>query len=144
MADVVSPQTRSRMMAGIRGRDTKPELAVRKGLHGLGFRFRLSHQSLPGRPDLYLTKYRTAIFVNGCFWHGHAGCRFFKLPTTRSEFWSRKISDNVTRDRKNVARLHDQGWRVVVVWECSLKCSREHVMQELAKFLRGNGHEFEI
>src|SRR5690606_38132668 len=98
MAEKISPQTRSRMMSGIRGRDTKPELVVRTYLHSKGFRFRLCRKDLPGSPDVVLPKWRVAVLVHGCFWHGHAGCRYFRVPKTRPEFWSAKIATNASRD----------------------------------------------
>lgn len=117
MVDVVDPATRSRMMAGIRGKDTKPEMLVRRALHKAGFRYRLHVKDLPGRPDIVLPKYRTVIFVHGCFWHGH-DCKHFKWPKTRAEFWRKKIEGNVTRDRIAVSELERRGWRVITIWEC--------------------------
>lgn len=121
MADVVSPQKRSEMMSGIKGKDTKPELAFRKVLHARGFRFRLHNRDLPGKPDLVLARYRTVIFIHGCFWHGHGNCKLFRLPKSRTEFWQEKISGNTARDRKQLGMLVDLGWRILVVWECALK-----------------------
>ncbi|MBU0727039.1 MAG: very short patch repair endonuclease [Alphaproteobacteria bacterium] len=120
MPDVVDQQTRSRMMAGIRGKDTKPELAIRRGLHARGFRFRLHVGNVPGKPDLVLPRFRAAIFVNGCFWHHH-DCHLFKIPSTRTEFWSQKIARNVERDAIVREQLTRQSWRFLVVWECALK-----------------------
>ena len=120
MADVVDPATRSRMMAGIQGKNTAPEILVRRGLHARGFRFKLHDRRLPGRPDLVLPKYRAVIEVNGCFWHGH-GCHLFKWPSSRREFWSEKISSNVARDQRNASALHQLGWRILVIWECAIK-----------------------
>lgn len=120
MSDIVDPETRSRMMSGIRGKDTKPELLVRKFLHRAGLRFRL-HASLPGRPDLVLPKYNVAIFVHGCFWHRHRGCRFATDPKTNSIFWQDKFEANVARDRKATRQLRALGWRVIVVWSCKLE-----------------------
>ena len=121
MPDVVSPETRSRMMSGIRGRDTQPELVVRRFLHRQGFRFRLHVAGMPGRPDLVLARYRTAIFVHGCFWHRHPGCRYATLPATRREFWETKLEGNATRDARDTAALEAVGWRVIVVWECDVR-----------------------
>jgi DNA mismatch endonuclease, patch repair protein len=121
MVDVVDRATRSRMMANIRGRDTKPEMAVRRTLHALGFRFRLHDRRLPGRPDIVLPRYRVAIFVHGCFWHRHVGCRFCTTPSTRPEFWAEKFASNVARDAKQVESLIVSGWRVATIWECALK-----------------------
>lgn len=120
MADVVDKATRSRMMAGISGKDTKPELVIRKSLHALGYRYRLHSAKLPGKPDIVLPKYRSVIFVNGCFWHGH-DCHLFKMPSTRPEFWRAKIDGNRERDVKNQQELLSQNWRVLIVWECALK-----------------------
>ena len=108
------------MMAGIKGSDTKPELAIRSALHRRGFRFRLHRKDLPGKPDLVFAKHRAVILVNGCFWHGH-GCHLFKWPKTREEFWREKIASNAERDRRQLMGLTNAGWRVATVWECALK-----------------------
>lgn len=108
-------------MAAIRGRDTQPELKLRRALHRLGFRFVLSPRDLPGRPDVVLPRYRAAIFVHGCFWHRHQGCRFTATPSTRVQFWSAKFQANVRRDWHNIEDLRRAGWRVLVVWECALR-----------------------
>jgi DNA mismatch endonuclease (patch repair protein) len=121
MTDVVDSTTRSRMMASIRGRDTKPELRLRSMLHAAGLRFRLHVRGLPGRPDIVLPGRRVAVFVHGCFWHRHAGCRFATDPGTRPEFWQRKFSANVERDRRQTESLQRAGWNVLVAWECDLK-----------------------
>lgn len=107
-------------MSGIRGKDTKPELAIRKALHARGYRYRLHSHNVPGKPDLFLRRYRAAIFVHGCFWHGH-DCHLFKLPSTRTEIWEKKIGRNRTRDVEVKVALREQGWRCFVVWECALK-----------------------
>ena len=120
MVDIVSPEHRSRMMSGIRGKDTKPELIVRRELFRRGFRYQLHRKDLPGKPDLVFTKYNAVILVNGCFWHGH-DCKLFKWPKSNPEFWREKIIGNRERDTRNAALLLDQGWRVEAVWECSLK-----------------------
>lgn len=117
--DVVDQATRSRMMSGIRGKDTKPELIVRSALHRAGLRFRL-HAKLPGRPDLVLPKYRTVVFVHGCFWHRHEGCRYTTTPASNTEFWREKFVGNVKRDARVKQQLEEQGWRVEVVWSCQL------------------------
>lgn len=120
MADIVDRATRSQMMAGIRGRDTTPERIVRSHLHRAGLRFRLHASRLPGRPDIVLPKWNAVVFVHGCYWHRHPGCRFATTPATRVAFWTRKFADNVARDRRNARALRREGWRVFVIWECSL------------------------
>ncbi|RJE78531.1 very short patch repair endonuclease [Paracoccus sp. JM45] len=120
MTDIVSPEKRSAMMSGIRGKDTKPEIIVRRLLHRLGYRFRLHRKDLPGKPDIVLPKWRTVIFVNGCYWHGHGDCHLFRPPKTRTEFWTNKIESNRARDQRNHAALKDAGWRVLVIWECAV------------------------
>lgn len=117
MIDIVDNRTRSRMMAGIRGKNTKPELVVRSGLHRQGLRFRL-HAPMPGRPDLVLPRFRAAVFVHGCFWHRHPKCRFAALPATNRRFWIAKFRENVERDKRNTHKLRMSGWRVFVIWEC--------------------------
>jgi DNA mismatch endonuclease (patch repair protein) len=129
LADVVDPATRSRMMSGIRGKNTKPELLIRKALHARGFRYRL-HCDLPGKPDICLPKHRAVIFVHGCFWHGHE-CHLFKWPATRPEFWRAKIGRNREVDRAAERRLAVDGWRVAVVWECALKGTRRWPMAKV-------------
>ena len=120
MIDVVTPDVRRRMMASIRGSDTKPELFVRHGLHRMGFRFRLGGRSLPGRPDLVFPKYKAVLFVHGCFWHRHC-CHLFKWPASRPDFWREKLDGNARRDDRTSKELLQSGWRVGVVWECALK-----------------------
>jgi DNA mismatch endonuclease (patch repair protein) len=124
MADVVDRATRSRMMSGIRGRDTRPEKAVRSFLHRAGFRFRLHVRDLPGRPDIVLPSHRVAIFVHGCFWHRHSNCRYAVTPGSRLNFWTEKFEANVQRDRKNIEALMESGWRVLLIWECALPRGR--------------------
>lgn len=121
MVDIVDVSTRSRMMAGIKGRNTKPEILIRKLLHKKGFRFRLHVKDLPGKPDIVLPKYKAVIFVNGCFWHGHKDCRFFKLPATRTEFWQEKIMRNQANDSKSINLLLENNWKVAVIWECRIR-----------------------
>jgi len=120
MADIVDRATRSRMMSGIRGRDTKPEVIVRKYLHAHGLRYRIAPKNLPGKPDIVLPKYGTVVFVHGCFWHRHPGCRSTTNPATNPAFWRAKFAANVSRDRRTILQLRKLGWRVIVVWSCSL------------------------
>lgn len=144
MADRVTPETRSRMMASIRSRDTKPELIVRRYLHRAGFRYRISPRTLPGRPDIVLRRHRVAVFVHGCFWHGHQGCRFARIPTTRTAFWADKISSNRVRDRAKEALLIQSDWRVAVVWECALKGSQDTALQRLVAFILADDQSIDI
>lgn len=109
------------MMSGIRGKNTRPELLVRRYLHGRGLRFRLHVPDLPGKPDIVLPKYRKVVFVHGCFWHQHAGCKYATKPRTRADFWANKLSDNVARDQYQIAALQGLGWGVLIVWECELR-----------------------
>lgn len=120
MTDVVSKPVRSRMMAGIQGKNTKPELLIRQGLHRLGFRYALHSKELPGKPDLVFRKFKAVIFIHGCFWHAH-DCHLFKWPSTRPDFWREKIRSNRERDEKQKQQLNKQGWRSLVIWECALK-----------------------
>ncbi|SOC89936.1 T/G mismatch-specific endonuclease [Ensifer adhaerens] len=147
MADIVPVDVRSRMMSGIRGTNTRPELQVRKALHAAGFRYRLHERKLPGKPDLVLPKYRAVIFVHGCFWHGH-GCHLFRMPSSNSVFWQEKIAGNVARDKVAVDRLRESGWRVATVWECALKGKTrrkpEEITERLAEWLRGQASAIEI
>lgn len=124
MTDVVDAATRSRMMSGIKGKNTSPEILIRKALHGRGFRFRIHADELPGKPDLVLPKHKAAVFVHGCFWHGHR-CRFFKVPQTRSDFWLEKIGKNRMRDDHQIATLRASGWRVLVIWECAVRSMKK-------------------
>jgi DNA mismatch endonuclease (patch repair protein) len=121
MADVHNKATRSYNMSQIKGKDTKPEMLVRKFLHAQGFRYKLHDKSLPGKPDLVLPKYKTAIFIHGCFWHGHAGCRYYVVPKTRTEWWLNKINGNIVNDLKAETALKGRGWRIITIWECELK-----------------------
>lgn len=133
MADVMTPEQRSRCMAAIRGKDTKPEMIVRKYLFSRGLRFRVQVRKLPGTPDIVLPKYKTVIFVNGCFWHGHEGCKYFRLPKSNVEFWKEKIERNIARDAHNVSELKALGWHVFRVWECEIKtvAEREEYLKQL-------------
>lgn len=119
--DVVSSVKRSEMMSGIKGRNTRPEIQVRRFLHVHGLRFRLHRKDLPGRPDVVLPKYRVAVFVHGCFWHRHPGCKYTTNPSTREEFWKQKFAGNVERDLRSQEALLQAGWRVLVIWECGLR-----------------------
>ena len=147
MPDVVDQETRSRMMSGIRGKDTRPELAIRRALHAKGFRFRLHASDIPGKPDLVLPKFHAAIFVNGCFWHRH-DCHLFRMPSTRTEFWSEKIERNVCRDELVREQLQDAGWRFLIVWECALKgrtrLGIDEVITRIIDWLRGSQPSLEI
>ena len=147
MPDVVDQETRSRMMSGIRGKNTRPELAIRRGLHAKGYRFRLHANDVPGKPDLVLPRYHAAIFVNGCFWHNH-DCHLFKMPSTRTEFWRSKIEKNVERDRKVDALLDEAGWRKMAIWECALKgrtrLDFDDVISRVGEWLSGQQMRGEI
>ena len=121
MVDVVSPADRSRMMAGIKSKNSQPELLVRRLLFATGYRFRLHRRDLPGTPDIVMPGHKIAIFVHGCFWHLHQGCRYAKMPATRPEFWKAKLEANVERDRRAIEKLQALGWRVLCVWECSTR-----------------------
>lgn len=131
-------------MSRIRGKDTQPELVLRRALHARGFRFRLHDRRLPGRPDLVLPRYRAVCLVHGCFWHRHQGCRFATAPASRQEFWQAKFDATRARDRRNRGRLLESGWRVAVIWECSLRKGGENrVTSELDRWLRGAALEFD-
>ena len=139
MADVHTPEQRSYNMSRIRGKNTKPEELVRKYLFSQGFRYRKNDVRLPGKPDIVLPKYRTVIFVNGCFWHAHEGCRYFVWPKNNADFWKNKIESNVERDTRNSQLLEDLGWKVLTVWECELKpnCQIE-TLERIVDFLCSN------
>ncbi|KAA9009700.1 very short patch repair endonuclease [Histidinibacterium aquaticum] len=146
MTDIVDQQTRSRMMSRIRGKNTKPELALRRALHARGFRFRLHSKKVYGRPDLVLPKYRAAVFVHGCFWHRHEGCRFATTPSTREEFWRKKFQANVARDEAVREKLLEDCWRLATVWECTLR-KPDQVMATadlLSAWLRSNELQLQI
>ena len=146
MADVVTEETRSRMMSGIRGKDTKPEMVVRKALFAAGFRFRLHRRDLPGAPDVVMAGRRVAVFVHGCFWHRHKGCRLAAVPATRPGFWKAKLDGNAARDGKNIGRLRELGWRVLVVWECALRDRKtlDALPGILGEWVRGDETEGEL
>ena len=119
--DVHDQKTRSYNMSRVKGKDTKPEEIVRKYLFSQGFRYRKNDKRLPGKPDIVLPKYKTVIFVNGCFWHKHEGCKYFVWPKSNSEFWKEKIESNIVRDKKQYEEFKNAGWHVIIVWECELK-----------------------
>lgn len=144
MAEKILPETRSRMMSGIRGKNTRPELTVRSFLHRHGFRFRLHGAGLPGKPDVVLPRWNVVVFAHGCFWHGHMGCRYFKLPKTRTEFWKTKIEGNSQRDALAVERLRGAGWRVATIWECSLRDDPDRALGELLQFIRSERISLEV
>lgn len=144
MPDVVNAETRSRMMSGIRGKNTRPEVVVRQGLHARGFRFRLHATDLPGKPDLVLPKWNAVVLVHGCFWHRHERCRFATSPATRPEFWAGKFAANISRDRRNADALHTAGWRTATVWECALKRDPHEVLNALECWLRSDAKAMEI
>ena len=121
MTDRISEARRSWNMSRIRGKDTKPEIAVRSMLHKLGYRFRLHRNDLPGQPDIVLPSRKTVILVHGCYWHRHPGCKYAYSPKSRVDFWEKKFADNITRDRRNMVELQSIGWRVLVIWECELR-----------------------
>lgn len=145
--DVVDTKTRSRMMAGIRGRDTRPELVVRSLLHRAGFRFRLHDRSLPGAPDIVMRSRNIVIFVNGCFWHRHRDCVMASTPASRPEFWVEKFRANVLRDARNIEALATEGWRVLIVWECAIPrraASDEGLGASLDRWIRSSRKKGEI
>jgi len=127
MTDVHNKETRSYNMSRIRGKDTKPEMVVRRFLFANGFRYRLHDPRLPGKPDIVLPKYKTVIFVNGCFWHGHKGCPYFVLPKTQTEWWLQKIKGTMARDKAAEVALNVLGWKVIVIWECQLKKNNQTI-----------------
>lgn len=121
MTDVMTPEQRSRCMSAIKGKDTKPEMIVRKYLFSRGLRYRVNNRKLPGSPDIVLKKYKTVVFIDGCFWHGHEGCRYFRMPKSNVYFWKHKIAMNKSRDFANNVDLELAGWRVLRVWECEIR-----------------------
>lgn len=137
MADVHDKKTRSFNMSRIRGKDTKPEIAVRKFLFKNGYRYKLHDRSLPGKPDIVLPKYRTVIFVNGCFWHGHTGCKYFVIPKTNTNWWINKISSNKLNDKRKLKQLKKNGWNCISLFECQLKPLRkEKALEKLINKLK--------
>ena len=135
MADRISPEHRSWNMSRIRGKDTGPELSLRSLLHRAGFRYRLHDTTLPGKPDLVFPRYRTGIFVHGCYWHRHSGCKYAATPRTRTDFWLAKFQGTVERDRRTAEALTQRGWRVITVWECELKRDPAGVVFEIRRQL---------
>lgn len=133
--DVFTPEKRSEIMSKVKGRDTKPEIRVRKLLHAMGYRFRLHRRDLPGKPDIVLPKYKKVVLVHGCFWHGHRGCKRATMPKTRTEFWREKIDKNKERDRKCGRQLRAKGFRTLTVWECETK-NPEKLTKKLETFIR--------
>jgi len=134
MADVHDKATRSYNMSQIRSGNTKPEILVRKFLHSQGFRFRLHDKKLPGKPDIVLKKYKTVVFIHGCFWHGHENCKYFVVPKTRTDWWLNKINTNIANDTKALKALKKQGWKILHLWECNLKPAK--VEKSLASLLK--------
>lgn len=147
MVDIVSAAARSRMMSAVRSRNTAPEVAIRRGLHSRGFRYRLHVRALPGSPDIVLPKWRTVLFVHGCFWHGHT-CHLFRLPATRREWWRDKIDGNIARDSLAVEALMSEGWKVIRIWECAIRGREARGVKEtidlVESFVRGDLAEMEI
>lgn len=139
MADSISAERRSWNMSRISGKDTKIETAVRKYLFSQGFRFRKNDKRYPGKPDVLLPRYKTAIFVNGCFWHRHQGCKNATIPKTRTEFWLNKLGRNAEKDRENEKKLKDAGWQVITIWECELEKDFVSRMQDVVSEIRQNG-----
>ncbi|KTE36430.1 hypothetical protein ATE62_14640 [Sphingopyxis sp. HIX] len=135
----MEPEAKRRLMARFRSQDTKPEIAVRRLLHRLGYRFRIHVGRLPGKPDIALPKYRTAIFVHGCFWHRHAGCKVATVPKTRQDFWQAKFEGNIQRDRRNASELEAMGWQVIIVWECETR-DIDRVAEALESALRSRSN----
>ena len=135
MTDVVDKATRSRMMAGIKAKDTAPELVVRRFLHSHGFRYRLHVKTLHGKPDIVLPKYRTAIFVHGCFWHQHPECKDAVMPRSNAKFWKKKLDGNTRRDARNISELESLGWQCLVVWECEVNSStmQKHLIRKVRR-----------
>ncbi len=135
--DIITSEGRSRLMAKIRGKDTRPEMVVRRLVHGLGYRYRLHRKDLPGSPDLVFPGRRKAIFVHGCFWHRHPGCKLAYMPSTRRNFWKSKFENNIERDRKSVKALEELGWDILLVWECETR-NPDSLPEKLTKFLEQN------
>lgn len=150
MADIVSPERRSKNMAAIRSKDTKPEIYLRKLLFSKGYRYRIADKSIPGHPDIFLRKYNTAIFVHGCFWHRHQGCRYAYIPKSRVEFWRKKFDDNVRRDDVVRKELERRGIKCLIVWECTIKQMmknaefKHQIMEMCSSFLFSDEQQLEL
>lgn len=146
MADTMTPEQRSRCMAAIKGKDTKPEMIVRKYLFSRGLRYRVNNRKLPGSPDIVLKKYKTVVFIDGCFWHGHEGCKYYRLPKTNVDFWRHKIAMNIARDYANGVDLRHAGWKVIRVWECVIKtkAKREVILEHLYNEIVGIRYQSNI
>ena len=134
MADVHTKEIRSYNMSRIKGKNTKPEMLVRRFLHANGYRYRLHDKNLPGKPDIVLPKYKTVIFVHGCFWHGHKNCKYFVVPKTRTEWWLNKINGNIANDAKAAKALKKEGWKIINLWECNLKPAK--IKKTLSKLIK--------
>lgn len=149
MSDIVSPEQRSRNMAAIRSKNTKPEIYLRKLLFAEGYRYRIAEKSVPGHPDIFLRKYNTAIFVNGCFWHRHQGCKYAYMPKSRVDFWQKKFADNIKRDSVVREELFKNGIKCLIVWECAIKKAKnasmkEKLLDQVVNFLSNDDLYFEI
>lgn len=146
MADIVPPSVRSLMMSGIKGKNSRPEMLVRRMLFAAGYRFRLHRRDLPGTPDIAMPSRKIAIFVHGCFWHAHKGCKYAKIPATRPEFWTAKLQANVDRDRRAVENLTTMGWRVLCVWECATRDKEtvKSLEDKIINWINGNTQFGEI
>jgi DNA mismatch endonuclease, patch repair protein len=143
MADKLSPEKRSWNMSRIKGKDTKPEIVVRKYLFGKGFRFRKNDKRYPGKPDIVLPKYHTVIFIHGCFWHHHDGCKQATMPKTRTEFWEKKFAQNVDNDARHKRQLEEMGFKVIIIWECEIEKDFDGTMEKLVFDLKGVKEENE-
>ena len=129
-------EQRSRNMSAIKSKNTKPEIKVRKVLHSMGYRFRLHSKDLPGSPDIVLPKYKTVIFVHGCFWHRHENCKYASTPKTRQEFWNKKFNENILRDKKNLEILSSLGWKIIIIWECEIRNKKINLEQNFKNVIK--------
>lgn len=146
MTDVMTPEQRSRCMAAVKGKNTKPEMTVRRFLFAKGLRYRVNNRKLPGSPDIVLKKYKTVVFIDGCFWHGHIGCKYYRLPKTNTAFWKHKIAVNDARDYINTVDLRLGGWKVIRIWECEIKtkAKRDETLERLYHEIVGTELESNI